>query len=66
MLPLFQPTFLLLAQAIDRQLVRMVEYLKAENRMLRHRLPKRLRVSSLTTHLPALAGCVGTVACCQQ
>jgi putative transposase len=45
MLRLFRPLFLVLAQATDRQLARMVEYLKVENRLLRDRLPKRLRVT---------------------
>jgi putative transposase len=45
MLRLFQPLFLILAQASDRQLARMVEYLQAENRLLRERLPKRVRVT---------------------
>jgi len=45
MLRLFRPLFLLLSHATDRQLARMVEYLKAENRLLRERLPKRLRVT---------------------
>jgi putative transposase len=45
MLRLFRPLFLLLAHATDRQSARMVEYLKAENRLLRDRLPKRLRVT---------------------
>jgi len=45
MLRLFRPLFLLLAHATDRQLARMDEYLKTENRLLRDRLPKRLRVT---------------------
>jgi putative transposase len=45
MLRLFRPLFLLLSHATDRQMARMVEYLKAENRLLRDRLPKRLRVT---------------------
>jgi putative transposase len=45
MLRLFRPLFLLLSHATDRQLARMVEYLKAENRLLRDRLPKRLTVT---------------------
>jgi putative transposase len=45
MLRLFRPLFLLLSHATDRQLARMVEYLKAENRLLRDRLPKRLKVT---------------------
>jgi len=45
MLRLLRLLFLLLSHATDRQLARMVEYLKAENRLLRDRLPKRLRVT---------------------
>jgi hypothetical protein len=45
MLRLFRPLFLLLAQATDRQLARIVEYLKVENRLLRDQLPTRLRVT---------------------
>src|SRR4051794_18328738 len=37
-----QSLFVLLASATDRQLARNVEYLKAENRILRDRLPKRV------------------------
>ena len=40
-----QPFFLLLATASDRHLARMMEYLKAENRILRSRLPKRVVVT---------------------
>ena len=39
------PLLLLLAQATERELVQMVEYLKAENRILRHKLPKRIEVT---------------------
>jgi putative transposase len=42
---LFQPLLLLLATATDRELARMVEYLKAENRVLRGKLPKRIEVT---------------------
>jgi len=45
MLRLFRPLFLLLAHATDRQLARMVAYLKVENRLLRDRLPRRLKIS---------------------
>jgi putative transposase len=45
MLRVFQPFFLLLATAADRESARMVEYLKAENRVLRSRLPRRVVVS---------------------
>ena len=37
--------WLLLAAATDRQLTRMVEYLKAENRILRARLPDKIVVT---------------------
>src|SRR5260370_41698202 len=40
-----QSFFLLLARATDRELARMVEYLKAENRILRDKLPKRVAVT---------------------
>ncbi|MFL5329372.1 MAG: integrase core domain-containing protein [Gemmataceae bacterium] len=39
---LFQSFFLLLSTASDRKLVRIIEYLRAENRILRDRLPKRI------------------------
>ncbi|HJZ55390.1 MAG TPA: hypothetical protein VKE74_10550 [Gemmataceae bacterium] len=39
---LLQPLWLLLASATDRELARVVEYLKAENRILRSKLPKRI------------------------
>jgi putative transposase len=45
MLRLVQPLFLLLTQATDKELARMVEYLKAENRLLRSRLPERIEVT---------------------
>lgn len=41
-----QSFFLLLATATDRQLAKYVEYLKAENRILRDRLPKRIVLSA--------------------
>ena len=37
-----QPLFARFAAAADSQLTRMVEYLKAENRILHDKLPKRL------------------------
>ena len=43
---LLNPLFALLGVATDSELARMVEYLKAENRVLRDRLPKRLKVSA--------------------
>ena len=39
------PLLLLLARATEKELVQMVEYLKAENRILRHKLPKRIEVT---------------------
>jgi putative transposase len=36
---------LLLAKATDRELARMVSYLKEENRILRARLPERINVT---------------------
>jgi putative transposase len=42
---LFQPLLALIAAATDRQLAEYVEYLKAENRVLRARLPKRITVT---------------------
>ena len=42
---LLQPFLLQLAKATDRELASMVEYLKAETRILRDELPKRLTVS---------------------
>jgi putative transposase len=41
----FQPLLALLASATDRQLAGYVEYLKAENRILRAKLPKRVAVT---------------------
>lgn len=40
-----QAFFLLLAGATEKQLVRQVEYLKAENDILRSKLPKRIAVT---------------------
>jgi putative transposase len=45
MLGFLQPLFLLLAKSTGDDLARMVEYLKAENRILRDRLPKRIAVT---------------------
>ena len=42
---LLKPLFALLAAATDTELARMVEYLKAENRILRDKLPRRLIVT---------------------
>jgi putative transposase len=43
---LLQPLFALFASSTDSELARMVEYLKAENRILRDKLPKRLTVTA--------------------
>jgi putative transposase len=43
---LLQPLWLLLAAATDRELARVVEYLKAENRILRAKLPGRVAVTA--------------------
>jgi putative transposase len=40
-----QPLLLLLARLTDRQLATVVQYLKAENEILRSKLPKRITVS---------------------
>ena len=45
MLRLLQPLFTILATATDSQLAKMVEYLKAENQILRDKLPKRITVT---------------------
>ena len=37
---LFQPLLLLIAKSTENQLARQIEYLKAENTILRKRLPK--------------------------
>jgi len=41
----FQSLLAVLAAATDRQLARYMQFLEAENRMLRARLPKRLVVT---------------------
>src|SRR5262245_19046968 len=40
-----QPRLLLLARLTDRQLAAVVQYLKAENEIIRARLPKRTKVT---------------------
>jgi putative transposase len=40
------PLLLLLARATEKELVQMIEYLKAENQVLRKRLPKRIEVTA--------------------
>jgi putative transposase len=42
---LVHPLLLLLAQATEKELVQHIEYLKAENRILRDKLPKRITVT---------------------
>jgi hypothetical protein len=42
---LFQPLLTLLARSADSQLARQVEFLHAENQMLRRRVTKRVRLS---------------------
>jgi putative transposase len=42
---LLQPLWFILASLTDRQLARMVEYLKEENRILRSKLPKCITVT---------------------
>jgi len=42
---IFQPFLLMLAQASEHELARMIEYLKTENRILREKLPKRINVT---------------------
>jgi len=39
------PLLMILARATEKELVQMVEYLKAENRILRGKLPKRIEVA---------------------
>ena len=61
MLRLQQPLFAILAGATDPQLRQMVEYLKAENRILRDKLPARLTVTpSERTRLVKLGTALGT------
>ena len=42
---LFHPLLMLLAQATEKELVLYIEYLKKENRILRSKLPKRVKVT---------------------
>ena len=42
---LYAAMMVLLAKATDRELARMVSYLKEENRILRARLPERINVT---------------------
>jgi hypothetical protein len=42
MAKLLHPLLMVVARATDRELARMVDYLKAENEILRARLPKRI------------------------
>ena len=41
----FHPLILLLARSTQPQLIRYVEYLKTENRILRSKLPKRITIT---------------------
>src|SRR3954462_14755588 len=50
MLHLMQRFFLLLAGSADRDLARMVEYLKVENRILRSKLPRRVPLTHRERH----------------
>jgi putative transposase len=43
---LFTSFFALLANAAHKELARQVRYLKAENRILRDRLPERIKVTA--------------------
>src|SRR5262249_11694408 len=43
---LFPSFFLMLANATDRELARQIQYLKAEKRILRDKLPKRITVTT--------------------
>ena len=42
---LLHPLLMLIAQATEKELVQYIEYLKAENRILRNKLPKRINVT---------------------
>lgn len=46
MAKLLHPLFFVLAYATDKQLARYLEYLKVENRILRHKLPKRIMITT--------------------
>ncbi len=43
---ILHPLLLLVARATDKELVRMIEYLKTENRILRSKLPKRVSITT--------------------
>jgi putative transposase len=43
---IFHPLLMLIAKATEKELVKMVEYLKTENRILRSKLPKRIEVTT--------------------
>lgn len=45
MTKLLHPLLVLIAKATEKELVKMVEYLKTENRILRSKLPKRIEVT---------------------
>jgi putative transposase len=42
---IFHPLLMLIAKATEKELVKMVEYLKTENHILRNKLPKRIDVT---------------------
>lgn len=42
---LIHPLLVLIARATEKELVLYLEYLKAENRILRSKLPKRIEVT---------------------
>lgn len=46
MMRFIHPLLLIVARATEKELVQMVEYLKAENRILRSKLPKRIDVTA--------------------
>jgi putative transposase len=45
MTKLVHPLLLLIARATEKELVKMIEYLKTENKILRSKLPKRIEVT---------------------
>jgi putative transposase len=44
---LFQPLLMLIANSTQSELAAQVEFLKAENAMLRRRLPRRIRLDEV-------------------
>jgi hypothetical protein len=53
---LLHPLLLLLAEATEKDLVQMVEYLKTENRILRQKLPRRIDVTPAQSAGPSRQG----------